>query len=84
MRSTFARLHRERRALPVIRFHDLRHVHATLLLQDGEPVHVVAERLGHADPSMTLRAYAHVLRSQRASSATRFARIMGEAQGPEE
>lgn len=84
MRSIFARLNRERRALPVIRFHDLRHVHATLLLQDGEPVHVVAERLGHADPSMTLRVYAHVLRSQRASSATRFARIMGEAQGPEE
>lgn len=41
-------------------------------------------RLGHADPSMTLRVYAHVLRSQRASSASRFARIMGEAEGPEE
>lgn len=84
MRSTFARLNRVRTVLPPIRFHDLRHVHATLLLQDGEPVHVVAERLGHADPSMTLRVYAHVLRSQRASSATRFARIMGEAEGQEE
>jgi integrase len=84
MRSTFARLNRGGTILPPIRFHDLRHVHATLLLQDGEPVHVVAERLGHADPSMTLRVYAHVLRSQRASSATRFARITGEVQGPEE
>ena len=84
MRSTFRRVNRERRVLPPIRFHDLRHVHATLLLQDGEPVHVVADRLGHADPSMTLRVYAHVIRSQRASSASRFARIMGEAQGPEE
>ena len=84
MRDTFARLNRVRTVLPPIRFHDLRQVHATLLLQDGEPVHVVAERLGHADPSMTLRVYAHVLRSQRASSATRFARIMGEVQGPEQ
>lgn len=84
MRSTFVRLNHKKRVLPPIRFHDLSHVHATLLLQDGEPVHVVAERLGHADPSMTLRVYAHVLRSQRASSATRFARIMGEVQGPEE
>ena len=84
MRDTFRRLNRERRVLPPIRFHDLRHVHATLLLQDGEPVHVVAERLGHADPSMTLRVYAHVIRSQRASSAARFARIMGETPCAEE
>ena len=83
MRSTFRRVNRERRVLPPIRFHDLRHVHATLLLQDGEPIHVVAERLGHADPSMTLRVYAHVIRSQRASSAARFARIMGETRGLE-
>ncbi len=79
MRGTFRRVNRDRRVLPPIRFHDLRHVHATLLLQDGEPVHVVADRLGHADPSMTLRVYAHVIRSHRASSASRFARIMGEA-----
>lgn len=84
MRDTFARLNRVRTVLPPIRFHDLRQVHATLLLQDGEPVHVVAELLGHADPSMTFRVYALVLRSQRARSATRFARIMGEVQGPEQ
>ena len=45
MRDIFLRLNRARRVLMPIRFHDLRHVHATLLLQDGEPVHVVAERL---------------------------------------
>lgn len=42
MRSTFRRVDGEQEVLPPIRFHDLRHVHATLLLQDGEPVHVVA------------------------------------------
>ena len=39
--------------LPRIRLHDLRHTHATLLLQAGVPVKVVADRLGHADVSMT-------------------------------
>lgn len=56
-----------------IRFHDLRHVHATLLLEAGVPVHVVAARLGHADPSITLRTYTHVLRSQETSAADTFA-----------
>jgi len=47
--------------LPHARLHDLRHLHATTLLLAGIPVHVVAARLGHADPAVTLRVYAHVL-----------------------
>ncbi|WSG70185.1 tyrosine-type recombinase/integrase [Nonomuraea glycinis] len=54
--------------LPMIRLHDLRHVHATLLLLAGVPVHVGAARFGHADPAITLRVYAHVIRSAPASS----------------
>lgn len=42
-----------------ITFHGLRHTHATYLLQRGIPVRDVAARLGHADPAMTLRTYAH-------------------------
>ena len=49
--------------LPHARLHDLRHIHATTLLLSGVPVHVVAARLGHADPAITLRVYAHVIRS---------------------
>jgi integrase len=49
--------------LPHARLHDLRHLHATTLLLSGVPVHVVAARLGHADPAITLRVYAHVIRS---------------------
>jgi integrase len=45
------------------RLHDLRHVHATTLLA-ATLVHVVAARLGHADPSITLRVYAHVISNQ--------------------
>jgi integrase len=49
-------------ALPHARLHDLRHLHATTLLPCRGPVHVVAARLGHADPAVTLRIYSHVLR----------------------
>jgi integrase len=56
------------------RLHDLRHIHATTLLLAGVPVHVVAARLGHADPSVTLRVYAHVIRDQVADAADTFAR----------
>jgi integrase len=60
--------------LPRARLHDLRHLHATTLLLAGVPVHVVAARLGHADPSVTLRVYAHVIRDQVAEAADIFAR----------
>jgi integrase len=47
--------------VPVIRLHDLRHTHATLLLTAREPVHVVSQRLGHASAVVTMTVYAHVL-----------------------
>jgi len=45
---------------PDIRFHDIRHTAATLLLSRGVHPKVVSEMLGHADISITLRVYAHV------------------------
>lgn len=63
--------------LPPARLHDLRHIHATTLLRAGVPVHVVAARLGHADPSITLRVYAHVISEQLAEAAVIFARAAG-------
>jgi integrase len=65
--------------LPHARLHDLRHIHATTLLLAGVPVHVVAARLGHADPSITLRVYAHVIREQVAEAADIFARLIPPA-----
>ena len=44
-----------------IKFHDLRHTHATLLLEAGVNPKVVSERLGHADMRITLERYSHVL-----------------------
>jgi integrase len=50
--TTLISIHNDQRGetLPHARLHDLRHVHATTLLLAGVPVHVVAARLGHADP----------------------------------
>ena len=48
-------------ALPLLVVHELRHTHATLLLRAGVPVHIVAKRLGHKDPSVTLNVYADVI-----------------------
>lgn len=47
--------------LPDIRFHDLRHTAATLMLQEGIHPKLVQERLGHSSISITLDTYSHVL-----------------------
>ena len=47
--------------VPVIRVHDLRHTAATLMLLAGVNAKVVSERLGHANISITLQTYSHVL-----------------------
>jgi integrase len=52
-----------------IRFHDLRHAHASLLIKNGVSPMVVSERLGHADPAITLRVYTHLYESQRREGA---------------
>lgn len=56
----FARV-AKRAGVPRIRFHDLRHCHATLLLRQGVHPKVVQERLGHSTISMTLDIYSHVV-----------------------
>ena len=55
------------------RLHDLRHLHATELLRLGEPLHVVANRLGHRDAMVTATIYAHVTTEQGESASARFA-----------
>jgi integrase len=52
-----------------IRFHDLRHTAATLMLQQGIHPKVVQERLGHSAISLTLDTYSHVLPSMQEEAA---------------
>lgn len=47
--------------LPEIRFHDLRHTAASIILNHNVPVIVVSKRLGHAKVSITLNVYAHLI-----------------------
>ena len=66
--------------LPKITLHALRHCHACLLLDQGVPIKVVSERLGHSTIAMTMDVYAHVLPAQDrdASAAIRRA-LRGES-----
>jgi integrase len=47
--------------LPPIRFHNLRHTSASILLNQGVPVITVSRRLGHAKASITLDIYGHLI-----------------------
>ena len=56
--------------------HALRHTHATLLLEAGEPLHVVSERLGHKDAMVTATIYAHVTPEQSRKAADVFRSVL--------
>lgn len=59
--------------------HALRHTHATLLLEAGVPLHVVAERLGHKDAMVTATTYAHVTPKQSRQAADTFRAALGDS-----
>ena len=64
--SAAARLlarHAKQAGLERIRIHDLRHSHASMLIQAGVPAIAIAERLGHKNAQTTLRVYAHLYQS---------------------
>ena len=60
----------------VIRFHDARHTHATLMLKQGTHPKIVQERLGHASIQMTLDTYSHVAPALQEAAAQRFDDLM--------
>jgi len=55
-----------------VRLHDLRHAHATILLQQGVHPKIVQERLGHSTVATTLDIYSHVLPGLQEAAARRF------------
>ena len=61
-----------------IRFHDLRHTSATLLINAGVHETVVQKRLGHSNISTTLNIYNHVLREKNKSAANVFDSILSK------
>lgn len=67
--------------LPPVRFHDLRHTHASQLLRQGVHPKVVSERLGHATIGITLDTYSHVMPGMQKEAAKRIDTALRQAQG---
>jgi len=65
--------------LPLIRFHDLRHTAATLLLRQGIHPKIVAEMLGHSTVSMTLDIYSHVIPDMQKGATIALDQLLGAA-----
>ena len=64
--------------LEKIRFHDLRHTAASLMISHDIPINVVSRMLGHSRPSVTLDIYAHVYAGKQEEAA----RLMAELVSP--
>lgn len=59
----------EASGLPKIRFHDLRHTAASLMLNHGIPILIASRRLGHSKPSMTMDVYGHLMPNKQEEAA---------------
>lgn len=67
----------KRAGLPLMRFHDLRHTAATLLLRQGVNPKVVSEMLGHTTVAMTLDVYSHVLPDMQDTATQAMDKLFG-------
>lgn len=74
-------LHRivEDHNLPKLRFHDLRHTCATLLLAQGTDARTIMETLGHSQITLTMNTYSHVMPSLKRDAADRMDAVFGTA-----
>ena len=73
--TTFSRLRRSI-DVPKITLHDLRHTSATLALKAGVHPKVVSERLGHANISITLDLYSHVVEDMQSDAADQIGAVL--------
>lgn len=71
----------EGKVLPHIRFHDLRHMHVSLLNKAGVDARTIADRIGHTDAAFTLKRYAHVFEDQRKAAAIPLLRLLSTPKG---
>ncbi|MBX3114554.1 MAG: site-specific integrase [Fimbriimonadaceae bacterium] len=78
VRRTLAKILKEN-DLPKLRFHDLRHTCATLLLAQGTDARTIMEILGHSQIGLTLNTYAHVMPTLQRDAADRMDAVLGTA-----
>jgi integrase len=62
----------EKANIPKIRFHDLRHIHASLMISQNEPLKLIAERLGHSKITTTIDTYGHLLPNMQREASDRL------------
>jgi integrase len=72
-----------RAGVSVIRLHDVRHTHATLLIKAAVPAKVVSERLGHATAAFTIETYQHVMPGMQADAARVFEDLLSASTEPD-
>ena len=75
----FVRISAKAKGLPRVRFHDLRHTHATHLLLTGVHPNVAQERLGHSNVGITLDLYSHVLPGMQEDAAAKVDAVIRAA-----
>lgn len=66
----------EKNNLPKITLHGFRHTHATILLSMGKSIKYIQERLGHAEPSITLKIYSHIMEEEEKETPEDFASLL--------
>lgn len=71
----------EAAGLPRIRFHDLRHTNASIRLEEGQNIKYISAQLGHANPTITLNTYSHLIKAGDPEAASRLERAIFEATG---
>lgn len=62
----------EAAGLDIIRFHDLRHTYASLLIEQGENIKYIQTQLGHSNPTVTLNVYAHLMKPTNQEAAMKL------------
>lgn len=62
--------------LTLIRFHDLRHSHASLLMKENTPIKAISERLGHSNVNITLNLYSHIYKETNREIANTFDKFL--------
>lgn len=72
MRSRYFEPALKKAKIGKVRFHDLRHTYASLLIEQGENIKYIQSQLGHSSPTVTLNVYAHLLKSTNQEAALRL------------
>ncbi len=71
----------EKAELGKVRFHDMRHTYASLLIEQGENIKYIQNQLGHSSPTVTWNVYAHLMKPVNQEAACRLEKAVFEANG---